>query len=581
MLQQICYIRVVMINKGDVMNSISKTILLSAVSLFVDNGNLTYASEQIPLSVPKSGIQTLHTHHTHIRHTLQRLDLSSHLFDDLSSSGEEQKVASVCFITDAGNCSGQEFGNLETPDGTNRPDYDTIPEQCRDAGYTKTSCPAGQHLVNPCPSDNRYYERCECNENLTEICNIPYYGVGPSCDGKYEKCERDDDRACKEEGYPLTGSCPTLQVPNRRCPYDSYYYDKCVCQSGLISCPSPQIGVGPSCGGKYQSCQCPSSYKSCDCGPAVGASSCTINGRTTYSSCKACCDDTCPSGYSKSYPGGCYDTRTTGCGNTCYKAKECEPQCDDTCASGYSKTKPSGCYDTRTTGCGNTCYKAKECEPQCDDTCASGYSKTKPSGCYDTRTTGCGNTCYKAKECAPQCDSSYKYTCTGPHEKPGYGSCGGKYQYCNCESPYTWMIYSSSEPACECPKGPYSCTGPNEVSGNNKQCGGGYSSCNCKSGYTWNGNSCTQVGTMSYYATAFDCYKRSSKYVAEISGNQKQGKCSVCPSKSFTTYYSEDLATFSSEQECQNYIKGLSPHWYVPSSSQRNSCRADQDCGIW
>ena len=65
MLQQICYSRVVMINKGDVMNSISKTILLSAVSLFVDNGNLTYASEQIPLSIPKSGIQTLHTHHTH------------------------------------------------------------------------------------------------------------------------------------------------------------------------------------------------------------------------------------------------------------------------------------------------------------------------------------------------------------------------------------------------------------------------------------------------------------------------------------------------------------------------------------
>ena len=241
----------------------------------------------------------------------------------------------MCFITDAGNCSGQEFGNLETPEGTNRPDYDTIPEQCRDAGYTKTSCPAGSHLANPCPSDNRYYERCDCNENLTEICTIPYYGVGPSCDGKYEKCERDDDRACKEKGYPLTGSCPTLQVPNRRCPYDSYYYDKCVCQSGLISCPSPQIGVGPSCGGKYQSCQCPSSYKSCDCGPAVGASSCTINGRTTYSSCKACCDDTCPSGYSKSYPGGCYDTSRTECGTTCYKSKEC---CDDTgrYCGGYS-----------------------------------------------------------------------------------------------------------------------------------------------------------------------------------------------------------------------------------------------------
>ncbi len=300
--------------------------LLSATScllLSTDNLDATVLS-----SIPSESSK----HHSHI-HTLSHLDLSRfspYLF--LKQSGyQSYRMASVCFITDAGNCSGQEFSNLETPDGTNRPDYDTIPEQCRDAGYTKTSCPAGQHLVNPCPSDNRYYERCECNENLTEICNIPYYGVGSSCDGKYEKCERDDDRACKEEGYPLTGSCPTLQVPNRRCPYDSNYYDKCVCQSGLISCPSPQIGVGPSCGGKYQSCQCPSNYKSCDCGPAVGASSCTINGKTTYSDCKACCDDTCPSGYSKTNPGGCYDTRTTGCGNTCYKSKSC-------CSSSYRFT---------------------------------------------------------------------------------------------------------------------------------------------------------------------------------------------------------------------------------------------------
>ena len=328
----------------------------------------------------------------------------------------------MCFITDAGNCSGQEFGNLETPEGTNRPDYDTIPEQCRDAGYTKTSCPAGSHLANPCPSDNRYYERCDCNENLTEICTIPYYGVGPSCDGKYEKCERDDDRACKEKGYPLTGSCPTLQVPNRRCPYDSSYYDKCVCQSGLISCPSPQIGVGTSCGGKYQSCQCPSSYKSCDCGGAVGASSCTINGRTTYSSCKACCDDTCPSGYSKSYPGGCYDTSRTECGTTCYKSKEC---CDDTCASGYSKTKPSGCYDTKNTACGNTCYKAKECcVPYASETNCPYGTTTASDGCGGTRTV-CKDCSYTltAYDCSAQCKNVGSQSCT----KNGtiyYASCG-------------------------------------------------------------------------------------------------------------------------------------------------------------
>ena len=113
----------------------------------------------------------LYTHITHIRHTLQRLDLSSHLFDDLSSSGEEQKVAKVCFITDTRECAHDKFSNLETPDGGIPDDHGTPKELCEKAGY------------------------------------------------------------------PLTGSCPTLQVPNRRCPYDSNYYDKCVCSSSLVSCP--------------------------------------------------------------------------------------------------------------------------------------------------------------------------------------------------------------------------------------------------------------------------------------------------------------------------------------------------------
>ena len=84
-----------MINKGDVMNSISKTILLSAVSLFVNSGNVTYASFEDNSSLLKSGIHTLHTHHTHIRHTLQGLDLSSRLFDKKMNKGVQ--IASVCF----------------------------------------------------------------------------------------------------------------------------------------------------------------------------------------------------------------------------------------------------------------------------------------------------------------------------------------------------------------------------------------------------------------------------------------------------------------------------------------------------
>ena len=84
------------------MKQFSKVLLLSAVSLFVDSGNLTYASFEDDSSLLKSGIPTLHIHHTYTRHTLHRLDLSSQLFAKRTNNGVQ--IASVCFITDAGNC---------------------------------------------------------------------------------------------------------------------------------------------------------------------------------------------------------------------------------------------------------------------------------------------------------------------------------------------------------------------------------------------------------------------------------------------------------------------------------------------
>ena len=147
------------------MNCISKAILLSAVGLCVDSGNLTYASTQIPLSIPKkSGISTLHIHHTYASHTIQRLNLSSRLFDDLGISGEEQKVASVCFITDTHKCSVDKFDNTDEPENGNgapgsgsgndetpeTPEYKTPEEVCQDAGYGQTPCPEGSSPI-PCP----------------------------------------------------------------------------------------------------------------------------------------------------------------------------------------------------------------------------------------------------------------------------------------------------------------------------------------------------------------------------------------------------------------------------------------------
>ena len=392
------------------MNSISKAILLSAVSLCVDSGSLTFASTQIPLSIPKkSGISTLHTYHTHIRHTLKYPNLSSRLFDDLMISGEEQKVASVCFITDAGNCSGDKFGNSETPDGTNRPDYDTIPEQCRDAGYTKTSCPPASHLENPCPSDKRYYERCECDDNITEVCNIPYYGVGPSCDGKYASCKRDNDRACRESGYTQTGSCPTLQVPNRRCPYDSSYYDRCVCQSGLVSCPYPKVGVGSSCGGKYKSCCTPYPDESgCQYGTTTASDGCGGT-RTVCKSCSPLPNQTnCEYGYVLG---------SDGCGGTRNVCKSCTPLSDETNCQYGTTTASDGCGGTRT-----VCKGAPECTPLSDETGCQ-YGTTSASD-------GCGGTRTVCKDCTPLSDeTNCKYGTTTSSD-----GCGGTRTECICRT---------------------------------------------------------------------------------------------------------------------------------------------------
>ncbi len=268
-------------------------------------------------------------------------------------------MASVCFITDAGNCSGDKFSCNETPGGGSgnpgqNPDYDTPQEQCLAAGYGVTSCPTGSHGKNPCPADSSYYKECVCDANMTETCEKTYYGVGPSCDGKYARCERDDDRACKEDGYNQTGSCGTLQTASGICPYNSSYYRECVCQSGLVSCTSPQVGGGSSCDGKYASCQCPSSYKICDCGGAVGATSCTdSSGIIRFSNCKDCCtpepDETnCLYG-TVTVADGCGGTRTA-----CKAKPPCEPLPDDTNCNYGIVTVADGCGGVRVVCKGQT-----------------------------------------------------------------------------------------------------------------------------------------------------------------------------------------------------------------------------------
>ena len=302
-----------------------------------------------------------------------------------------RQLASVCFITDAGNCRGDEYdyGGANTPDNSSGgtpgggsssggssgssggdngngddPEWELDnKERCNKEGYVTTSCNSVENPVNYCPYDNTYFEKCVCKPNLV-TCTKPYYGVGESCGGKYASCQLDNPRACKEDGYTQTGSCNSVQNINRRCPYDANYFDKCVCRSDLYTCSSPLQGVGTACGGKYASCQCPSSYKSCSCGKASGASSCTWGGTTKYSSCQSCCSDTCPSGLSYISCGkqNKVQVSTTECGTPCYVCS-CEPTRTVRKCGGIGSNGP----DTMPYGYCYSIYKRDSCGNETSD----------------------------------------------------------------------------------------------------------------------------------------------------------------------------------------------------------------------
>lgn len=192
---------------------------------------------------------------------------SLHLYSEPSLNFSKlPRVSSVCFITDNGDCGGNSFGGGGTEDkpGGGVPEIDIDKkEQCRKEGYLLTSCNAVQQPSNYCPYDNTYFEKCVCRGDL-KTCNKPEYGVGESCGGKYASCQRDDARACRDDGYPLTAACSSTQQKNDLCPYNSAYYKQCVCKPEYkFTCSGTGYagGSGSSCNGKYAKCTCMANYE--------------------------------------------------------------------------------------------------------------------------------------------------------------------------------------------------------------------------------------------------------------------------------------------------------------------------------
>ena len=264
------------------------------------------------------------------------------------------KVASVCFITDAGNCSGAAgVGTDEGPSSSSGgPDWEIDgKEQCEQSGYDCTPCPEGQKPSGTCPFDSSCHATCvnACPVENTLTCTGPdEAGVGDACDGLYASCCKlcsdypyDEIKA----GYVLTDSC-------KDCDGNTHYKLKC-----------DVWGQGSGMG----------TYFDCgDSGGAGGSQSCTDEetGETYYSECKcplnqewstvskAC---VCSTSYKYDCQGAGYASIQTG--DTCdNKYSSCD------CADGFTWDAESGLcacggtdWCTLNQDCGALGYAAQTC----------------------------------------------------------------------------------------------------------------------------------------------------------------------------------------------------------------------------
>ena len=166
-------------------------------------------------------------------------------------------------------------------------------------------------------------------------CELPYYGVGEACDGKYASCEKDTERACQELNPGYVDECGTgQQLSDDRCSYDNTYGTCCntCAEYDNTSIPEGYVQDGEACTG----CDGQEHYKikpnPCDgfmdCGSMggeAGAKTCLSGTTTMYDNCKACPNlgeyTTCPS---------CTICQYEECSGLWY-ATGCATNCTDYC----------------------------------------------------------------------------------------------------------------------------------------------------------------------------------------------------------------------------------------------------------
>ena len=365
------------------MNSSKALLLISASGLLLMPCGISLAA-YLPQSSLPDAITSVYTHFTHTSHSEETLLSSAfyplpenfwnYLFYPLPKdlgrgwggfhNTPLPQLAATCFVTDTSACSGNEFsGNNADDDGHGAPggpgdgdDYDLDnAERCHQEGYTQTSCSEGYEPSNTCPYDSTYFEKCvsSCPSNYV-TCEVPYYGVGEACDGKYASCEKDTERACQELNPGYVDECGTgQQLSDDRCSYDNTYGTCCNTCAGYDNTTIPEgyVQDGEAC----TSCDGQEHYKikpnPCDgfmdCGSMggeAGAKTCLSGTTTMYDNCKACPNlgeyTTCPSCTICQYEECSGLWYATGCATNC--TNYCNPPTTDCQALGYKRDTCSG-----------------------------------------------------------------------------------------------------------------------------------------------------------------------------------------------------------------------------------------------
>ena len=255
------------------------------------------------------------------------LPSSSLSLEHNSASGAQ--LASVCFITDAGNCDGAGAGFESSSSSGLGPIAPDNPEMCRLEGYVNTKCNSTQNYGKPCPYDSSWHTGCVCKSEYNQTCTSPMKGVGSSCNNKYKSC------------------CNT-------CPEYTY-----------TSIPKGYVSAGScsSCDGtKYKVTEAPcTGYKragDCECGYDTTSSTCLSGSTTLYKSCKPCCS----SAYVYNSSNCVYPKKLTGdeCGG---KYTKCEGDCTD---AGYLSSIPSGKICNKVNYAGKICYTSCRTDDRTD-----------------------------------------------------------------------------------------------------------------------------------------------------------------------------------------------------------------------